>query len=108
MLQWGILHCANFAPPKFGQLNKAYIIFRFLVPSATFCRLWEHDPPIPTELYMGYAARGGLAHEIKARGARHRSTCAARLREASLMTNEDLIGYARYHIPCKHISCNRS
>ena len=33
------------------------------------------------------------------------TACAARLCEASLMMKEDLIGYARYCIPYKHISC---
>jgi hypothetical protein len=51
----------------------------------------------------GRAAKGGPAHRITPRGARHRLACTAILREASLKTKENLIGYARYRISCKHI-----
>ena len=62
----------------------------------------------PTRLRMGHATGGGPAYKTTPCEAWHRSACAASLREASLMTKENLIGYGRYHSPCKHISCNRS
>ena len=52
---------------------------------------------------MGRTTRGGLAHKIKAYGARLWSACTARQSEDILAMKEDLFGCDRYRIPCKYL-----
>ena len=56
---------------------------------------------------MDHTTKGGLAHKIKAYGARLWSTCIARQSEEILAMKEDRFGYDRYCIPCKYLTYNR-
>ena len=56
---------------------------------------------------MGHTTRGGLAHKIKAYGARLWSACTARQSEDMLTIKENLFVYDRYRIPCKYLPYNQ-